>query len=264
MTITKKLTPKLFLTAFIMIIMTGIHQLNAMERKSATTSDKVSLEADFQAYLVLSILKIDHPCYLPPELVQIIAINTSKVIDKECHEKYGDCLSNPESLVSFIEERCNKSMNHISTANIVKRCLRHSGTSLDKIKDSYGHTVFHQITFQDLHFVDNILARVEWIKILCLVAGSEAWNLICMKNYDYKETPLHCNCELFSYTEIIKELFSAAPNAQAVWDLIIAPDKYNATPLNIATRNNHPKTIKLLESYRPKKTIKAKLKRLFT
>ena len=252
MIITKNLVNKLFIAAFIMITLIGSHQLNAMEPQLVKASEKISLDADFQAYLVLSTLNNDHQCYLFPELVQIIATNVSKLIDKDCYEEHGGkYLNHPNSLLSFIENRCNESMSHTHIANIIKRCLNHSGTSLGEIKNCNGETAFHRIAYESLNINprrNNVLARVEWVKILCLVAENEAWNIICMKNcMDY--TPLLYSCDS---ADILNALLSTAPDYQEAWNLILTPCKCGDTVLDRAKLFHSTKSTELLESYRPK------------
>ncbi|HJZ23436.1 MAG TPA: hypothetical protein VJ201_03195 [Candidatus Babeliales bacterium] len=245
MIITKSLVNKLFIAAFIMITLIGSHQLNAMEPQLVKASEKISLDADFQAYLVLSTLNNDHQCYLFPELVQIIATNVSKLIDKDCYEEHGGkYLNHPNSLLCFIENSY-KDMSHTHAANILKRCLNHSGKSLGEIKDKYDTTVFHQIAYPRRN---KVLVHVEWIKILCLVAGNETWNIICMKNYmDY--TPL---LYASSSADILNALLSTAPDYQEAWNLILTPCKCGDTVLDRAKLFHSTKSTELLESYRPK------------
>jgi len=241
MTITKNLTQKLFIAAFIMATMTDSHQLNAMEKKSVNTIN----EADFQAYLLLSAIDNNHQCYLPSDLVQLIATNIFELIDKECYEKYKEYLNHPNSLLEFIENKRNESMSHRSIAIMLKRYLNYSGTSLGKIKNWDGQTVFHRIAYEPARF--NI-PKVECVKILCLVVENEAWDVICMKD-DYNNTPLHCNWDSI---QIINALLSAAPNPQKAWNLIITPNKNGYTVLVKTIEKGYFNTAKLLESYLPK------------
>ncbi|HJZ23904.1 MAG TPA: hypothetical protein VJ201_05580 [Candidatus Babeliales bacterium] len=271
MTIAKNLTHTLF-TAFIMITMTSSHQLNAMEQQSVKASEKISLDADFQAYLLLSTIDNNPQFYLPSELVQIITTNVSKFIDKKCYEKHGACLHNPEALVNFIEERCSKSMSHMSIANIVKRCLRYNRKSLSEITSTNGETVFHSILVHPIVFdengpdIEDILSSVKLIKIVHLIVEDKAWAIICMKDIRGC-TPLH----YAEYsTDILKTLLSTTPDHQEAWNLILTPCKRGDTVLDRAKNNHYTKSIKLLKSYRPnkavdrKKTNKAKFKRYFT
>ncbi len=252
MTITKNLTPKLFLTAFIMTTIVGSHQLNTMEQKSITTNEEVSLDVDFQTYLVLSTLNDEHQCYLLPELVQIITTNVSKLIDKDYYEKYeGQYLNHPNSLLCFIENRCSNSMSHMCIANLIKRCLNHISTSLGKIKNQDDTTVFHQIAYESIYINpkrNKVFAQVEWIKILCLVAGNEAWDIICMKDN------IGCTSLRFNHRSphIINALLSTAPSSQAAWNLIITPDIDDETIFDFVQWKNYTEIIELLESYRPK------------
>ncbi len=254
MPIAKRLTHKLSIVAFIMLIINS-HQLNAMEQKSVRNINKVSMEADFQAYLFLSAIDNEHHCYLFPELVQIIATDVFNLINKEYYEKYnGKQLHNPFSLLKFIENKCNEFISDISIANIMKRCLNHSGKLLREIKFYNGTTVFHQIPCESfgINIKRRDLARIEWVEILCLVAGNDAWNIICMQD-DIKRTALHAN----HYSEyILYTLLSFAPRYRAAWKLIITPDKHGKTVLDYVCDNGD--TLSLLETYRPKRAVRLK------
>ncbi|HJZ23905.1 MAG TPA: hypothetical protein VJ201_05585 [Candidatus Babeliales bacterium] len=252
MMITKNLMHKLFIAAFIMITLIGSHQLNAMEQQSVKASEKISLDADFQAYLLLSAIDNNHQYYLFPELVQIIAASISKFIDKECYEKYGACLKEPFSLLRFIDNRYNNTMSNISIANIVKRCLKYSGKSLSEIKFPGERTVFHQIAFQSNHEHFNTFAPVALcINILRFVAGSETWDVICIQDI-YKRTPLHYFGPYFNKYELAA-LLSAAPNRQKAWDLILTPDIDGNTILAMAKKYAPRKAVQRLKKYRPEK-----------
>lgn len=247
MTITKKLIPILFITTFIILTITNSQQLCAMEPETVKTSDETTMDKDFQAYKLLSLIDNDHQCYLLPELVQIIATNMSKLIDKDCYEEYGVCLKDTTSLLNFIKDRCDKSISHISTETIIKHCLRHSCKSLNEIKDDWDLTVFHLI--HKLEGSDNS-RMLYWIKTFKLIAGSEAWNIICMKSID-DYTALHtCTNQSTKDSSIIKELLLAAPNAQAAWNLILATNGRGDTALDSAKKKKN--ITQLFESYRPK------------
>jgi hypothetical protein len=255
MVITKKLIPTLFIATLIMLTITGSRQLNAMNPTSlcelrrtgpetVKTNDEILLDADFQAYKLLS-LNNNPEYFLPTELIQIIATNVSKIIDKYCYEKYGTYLNHPTFLLKFIQDRCDKSICHISTANIIKRCLRYTNKSLGEIKDGEDRTVFICAIDRKAH--NNIY--IELIKTLKLVAGNEAWGLICMQDIS-KFTILTWAAPLdFS---VVNELLSSAPNFQAVWDLIMTPDTYGNTAFGWARDSKNTGLIQLFESYRPK------------
>ncbi|HJZ23437.1 MAG TPA: hypothetical protein VJ201_03200, partial [Candidatus Babeliales bacterium] len=160
MTITKNLMHKLLITAFIMIIMTDSHQLNAMEPEKVNVSYEPPMDADFQAYKLLSTLEDNPEYYLPAELVGIIATNVSKLIDKECYEKYdGKCFYISCHLVNFIEKK-QHTMSHVSIVTIVKRWLRHSNKLIDK-------TIFCYIARYKI--------SAECLKIVKLITGNGSW-----------------------------------------------------------------------------------------
>jgi len=244
MTITKNLTPTLFIIALIMITMTSSYQLHAMESKEEIIIDP-TMEVEFQMYKLLSLIDNDHQCYLLPELTRVIATNVSKLIDKESYERHGTCLEDSTKLLRFIERKiCNQSMSHIFITTIIKRMLRHSDKSLSDIKSYNKGTVFHDalsigVTSSNL--------RVQWIQILKLVAGSEAWNMIRTKN-DLSHTALY-HAIIRSYPT--NELLSAAPNCQEAWNLILDHDECGNTILAHAFALKHP-DIEFLESYHPK------------
>ncbi len=255
MTITKNLMHTLFIIALIMISMTSSYQLNTMEPEKVKTILQTPMKAEFQRYLLLSTLNNPEYCLLP-ELIRIIGINVSKLFDKYAYETYDGehYLKHPILLIKFIKDRYNKSMSNESTAAIITRCLRHSNKALSEIKGVINETVFHETSWQEYIFTDQItahnesLARVEWINILCLVAGNEAWNLICMQTTT-SITSLMIN---HPYPQNVAALLSTAPDHQAAWDLIItsSTDEYNA--LTLAQALNSTETVKLLETYRPK------------
>ncbi len=241
----------LLIAVFTITTLTNSCQHNAMEQKLVNAIDEISMEADFKAYLFLSALDNEHQCYLLPELVQIIASNVSKLIDKDCYEKHeGKFLNDASLLLSFIENKCNESMNHTCIANIVKRCLNHKKKSLSEIKGNYGGTVFHRVMYHAYcRPKSNIsIPIVEWINVLCLIAGKDAWNIICMKNIN-NNTSFHTNASV----DIIKALLPMAPNHQAAWDLIITPeDATGESILQCAERNSYVELSELLELYCPK------------
>ena len=245
MTITKNFTHNLFIATLIMLTMTNSHQLHAMALETIGTCDEIVMDADFQIYKLLSLIDQDHHSYLLPELIQTIATKVSKLIDKECYEKYGKCLKDSTKLLRFIEHKiCNQSMSHISITTIIKRMLRHSDKSLSNIKSYKTGTVFHDalsigVTSSNL--------RGQWIQILKLIAGSEAWNMIRTKN-DLSHTALYHAVIGYYPTN---ELLSAAPNRQEAWNLILDHDECGNTILAHAFALKHP-DIEFLESYRPK------------
>jgi len=263
MTITKNLTHKLFITTLILTI-TNSHQLHAMDSTSlyelrrtgpetVKTNDEITLNADFQAYKLFSSLNNDHEWYLPAELVRIIATNASKLIDKECYEKHNGKkhLDDPYYLLKFIENK-QDIMTHISIATIIKRMLRHSGKSVDEIKDSAERTAFHRVS----DYEKSIMNNIDLIKILYLIVESEAWNIIWIKEFR-GNTVLHSTLINLSESPIkfwvtfVKELLSAAPSSQEAWNLIITPNNRGTTPLKLAMSHSNTDIVQLLESYRP-------------
>ena len=234
MTITKNLTS----TLFIMLTIASSHSLHSMSSKKVEFVDPTTVELEFQTYKLFSSIHAD--------IAGIVAITVSKLIDKDCYEEYEDkeFLSHPISLFRFItDKQCT--MDHISMANIIKRCLRHSGKSLGEIKGYDGETVFHFAT--GLPVLNNN-DDTELIKLLCLVTGDKAWDIICIKDTN-NGTSLFPN--LWS-ARAINTLLSVTPNYQEAWDLIITPNKEGLTALSFAQWAEHKETVKIFESYRPK------------
>jgi hypothetical protein len=244
MTIIKNLTHKLFITT-LMITITGSYQLHAMEPEIDKDYYETTMNKDFQVHKLWLTLNNDHEWYLPVELVQTIATNVSKFIDKECYKKYEMFFREAGLLVIFIEHN-NESISHTSMVHVVKRCLRHSDKSLGEIMGDDKNTIFHLIPCWSMLSID---ARLDWIKTFKRIAGSEAWNMICMKD-TFSFTALQWS--LGSHSSIIKELLSTAPNAQEAWNLIMTTDKTGRTTLDRAKPEGRVDVIQLLESYRPK------------
>lgn len=244
MTITKNLTHKLFIT--LMLIISNSSQLHGMELEIVKTSDEITMDKDFQTYKLWSTLNNNHQCYLPTELVQTIATNVSKLIDKECYKKYEIFFSDTGWFLIFIEHN-TESISHTLMMHVIKRCLRHSGKSLDEITNSDRATIFHLIPCSSTLSID---ARLDWIKIFKDIAESEkAWNMIYMKDA-FSFTALMWS--LGSHPSIIQELLSTAPNSQEAWNLIMTTDKTGRTTLDRARQNSKLDVVQLLESYRPK------------
>jgi hypothetical protein len=254
MTITKNLM-RLFIASFITATITTL-QLHAMEMEFI---DPAAMKTEFQTYKLLSM--IDNPdYYLLPELVQIIATNVSKLIDKYCYAEYEayltkhgcihiyDPINDPKTLLDFIKVKVDNKINHIFIANTVKRCLRYSGKSLGEIKYHDNSTIFHDImTFFPKETDDD---RLQFIKTLLLVAEKEAWNIICTKNngdYDAILQTIPLKDHL-----LLNELLSVAPSHQEAWRVISTPNKGGITVIDRARNYVAPQTINLLESYRPK------------
>lgn len=204
-------------------------------------------KADFQAYMLLSTLKDNPECFLLPELVQLIAIKVSQLIDKNCYEKHDGerILHNSGLLFGFIRNRCATAMSYISTANIIKRCLHHSGKSLDEIKNDKEQTILHIITDKQI----SNYVRLNTIKLIFLIAEKDIWNIICLPRKN-GSTALH-EISFNDYTSV-KELLSAAPDPQSAWNLITKPNNLNITSLQIAKMRKEKDISQLLESYCPK------------
>jgi hypothetical protein len=249
MTIAKKLQHKLFITTLIMLITTNSHQLHAMGSEVIKANDETTINKDFQMYKLFSSLNNDDQWYLPAELVQIITINVSKLIDKKCYEELS---SYSFLLFNFIKDKQHTSMRLISIANNIKRYLRHDGKSLDKIICPYTKkTVFHELADINTYIpsrYNGLHTRIEWIKIFCLVAGSKAWDIICIKDRN-DNTPLHF---YYDSWQMIDVLLSIAPNCQEAWNLITTPNKNGDTALDEARKKGWRSTANFLESYRPK------------
>ena len=234
-----------FITLFFVVTTSTSHRLNAMESKAMTAMLEESVASDFQIYQLLSFVTKDNPqLYLPDEVTQIIALNAYEITEKlraECYEEYRSCLGSPGIVLSFIEDSFKKSMSHTVIVNILKTCLNYSGKSLSEIKDSYSQTVIH-------HLIAYWSFNLDFVKIIFLVAGDQAWDLITIKN---------CNGNMALHYPLqspaIKELLSMALSPEQAWLLINTPNNDGKTPLSLAMRHNaDKKVIKILESYRPK------------
>lgn len=244
MTITKILIRKLFITALFMLNVINSNQLHAMNPKIDKNNYETVMDKDFQVYKLLSSLNNNHEWYLPTELVQTIATNTSKLIDKKCYKKYEIFFSDTEWFLIFIQHN-TESISHTPMMHIIKRCLRHSGKSLGEITNSSRQTIFHLIPCWSL----SIDARLNWIKAFKDITGNEkAWNMICIQD-TCSFTPL--TWSLGSHPSIIQELLSTAPNIQETWNLIMTPDKTGRTTLDRARQNSKSDVVQLLESYNP-------------
>lgn len=245
MPITKNLMRKLFTTTLIMLTIINSH---AMELERIKTSDEILLDADFQAYKLLSLTNENHQCHLPIELVQVIATNVSKLIDKKCYEELA---SYSFLLFDFIKDKQHASMSLVPIANNITRYLRHDGKSLDKIKFAGKQTVFHVLANVNTYIPSRSNGphtQIEWIKIFCLVARKKAWDIICMKDYN-DNTPLHF---YYDSWQMVDTLLSVAPSLQEAWNLIMTTNKNGDTALNEARKKGWRSTVNFLESYYPK------------
>ncbi len=229
------------------------HKLNAMEEKALTAILEETAASDFQIYQLLSAAtKPGSPLYLPVEVTKIIAMNAYE-ISAECYQKYGECLGDPYTVLTFIRKSFKETMSHMIIVNILKTCLSYRGKSLSEFKFSGGNTVFHYMMG-----LVSIRDNLECAKIICLVAGNQAWDLIKMKD-DLDRTVLHrASC---ASVLVIKELLRIAPSPEEAWKLINAQNSWGETALSIAARHTpfslagkqqNEEIIEILESYRPK------------
>ncbi len=87
--------------------------------------------SDWQIYqfLFFATQKADF-LYLPFELVQIIAINSSEITE----QKYGKCLHSVDTLLNFIKNNAEANIDIRSTIDILKTCFHYSGKSLYTMK----------------------------------------------------------------------------------------------------------------------------------
>ncbi len=240
----------LFFVLFAIATVTA-HQLNAMDWQKYCTpvhippSQPAVLASDFQIYQFLSAVMHNPDSYLPAEVTHIIVSNAYKITEKlraECYQKYGECLCSPDSILNFIKGGLNKSIHHMTIVDILKICLSYSNKSLNKIKNTYGHTVFQYFNFSN-HTYQQF--RQDYVKIICLVAEDQAWNLITERD-DNGNTALHYCLEPF-----ISELLNTAPSHQEAWRLINTRNNDGQTALSLAKQYGR-KVIENLESYRPK------------
>lgn len=214
---------KLFFVVFFVVV-----SINAM--KLEDNSIIAQLEnpgaSDFQIYQLLSCVTNENlELYLPNEVTCIIASTACQLTKKlhaECYKKYGKCLSNPGLVLGFVEESLNKSMSQATIVAILKACLSHSGKSLDQIQYYEDRTVLHCLSY-----IKNPL-RLDALKILLLVAGDKAWDLIIMQDY-IGCTALHLHT--FSSVTLTNELLSAAPSLEELWELICTETETGDTVL---------------------------------
>lgn len=240
-----KILSRLFIASLITATITNSPQLHTMESETIETNDEIALDADLQAYKLLSTLKNDSQYYLPIELVQTIAMKISKLIDKDCFEKNKTCTWEPAELFAFINTK-QKVINHISVANTIKRCFKHVGKSLSEIQSNDGETIFHYII--NLFGISDD-DRIQCTQIALLIAEEKTWNIICMKNNNDQNAILYAT--QLKNVSLIRELLSAAPSLQEAWKIISTPNKWGINAIKRATYFASPEIVQLLESYRP-------------
>ncbi len=256
----------LFIVLLVVAAVTA-HQLNAMDWRSChckaqpstddtTTQKKAS---DFQIYQLLSATTKDNnpEAYLPDDVTKIIMTHVreiTKELCKECYQQYGECLDGPGAVFRFIQDNLlSRSMSHTVIVNILKTCLSYSGKSLNKIKDSEGFTVLHDIGVVDAGEAGTLrrnnvdIGRSffnSYFKTVCLAAGDQAWDLIIERN-NYGSTVLH----YLSLSSSINELLSIAPSREKAWRLINTPNLSGNTALSLAKSY---KKGEILEIFGPK------------
>ncbi len=227
----------LFFVLSLVVAAVTSHQLNAMEDAMTAMLEK-HVASDFQIYQLLSAAAQGNPeLYLPAEVIHIIASDV-------CYQKYGGCLRSPDNLLKLVKDSLNKSVSHMTIVHILKTCLSYSGKSLSEIRDSSRYTVLHQLNFfYHGYYHESIQDNV---KIVCLVAGDQAWNLITERD-DNGNTALH-----YLWDPSINQLLSTAPNPGQAWALINSLNDRGETPLRLVKLNGKIEFIEILESYRPK------------
>lgn len=259
---------------FLVIVIAMVYQVDSMDwRKSCqkiqpllTETETIMLEdsraSDFQIYQLLSEVTRNNPeLYLPDDVTKTIMTNACRITEKlrsDCYKKYGAWLSTPDSLLTFIKDHLKEGTNHTAIVTVLKTCLSYSGKSLSEIKDSSDQTVLH-------HFMTYHVSNLDCVKIIFLVVGDKAWDLITTKDI-FNDTVLHHKFR----PSAINELLRRAPSPEQAWSLINYPNNAGETPLSLAKdwedllKSMHEKNnddldhleqvterIKLFESYRP-------------
>ena len=237
-----------FITLLFVATTSTSYQLNAMEKEMTAMLEK-PVASDLQIYQLLSaITKDNSQLYLPHEVTQIIALNACEITEKlraDCYKKYGKYIETPDSILTFIEDCLKKTVDHTDIVTILKTCLSYSGKSLSEIKDSNGDAVIHNFIL--MYYELNL----DCIKIIFLVTGNQAWDLITIKNI-HGNTALYY--ELYYQLDLsaIKDLLRMAPSPEQAWSLINTPNDGGKTALSLATQRENKEVIEILESYRPK------------
>ena len=236
-------------------------QLNAMNWRNAchkvqpllTETETIMLEgsraSDFQIYQILSVVTKDNPqLYLPNDVTKSIALNACEITEKfraECYKKYGAWICSPDAILTFIKDRLHQAPlknimdHHTAIVTILKTCLNYSSKSLSEIKNLYSDTVIHYLSIR-------YSFNLDFVKIIFLVAGDQAWDLITTKNCN-GNTALHYQL----HSSAIKDLLSMASSPEQAWSLINTPNYDGHTPLSLAMKCN-VQVIEILEFYRPK------------
>ncbi len=245
-----------------------LEAMNAMEEEVMTAMFEKPVASDLQIYQLLSAVTKDNPdLYLPDEVTRIIVINAYTVTEKiraTFYPRYGLCVSFPyNNFLSFIEDKLNHSTNRAIIVDILKTCLSCSSKSLSEIKGSERDSVLHYI--KDCIWP---IQRPECAKIICLVAGDNAWNLIKTKDEsdctvlhyaskvpvdrDVMKKPLSPIASPEEACKFIQELLSAAPSPKKAWRFINEQNDKGETALSLAEKQQNKEIIEILESYRPK------------
>ncbi len=228
------------MTVFLSKIFANIFFLSLIASFNTHGMIEKSKASDFQIYQLLSGEKYDSQFYLPTDIIKEIMINVYKC---SCYEKYRSCLREPDTILKFIKDSMSKSMSHESIVYILKTCLSCSSKSLDQITDLDGRTVLHRMTT-----IDQTL-RQDYAKIVCLAAGSQAWDLVTMGDYS-NYTVLHC--AFYSSKSFFNELLSTAPCSEELWKLACQETDFYDTVLHrLVTKSSAAKAIKTLLSCAP-------------
>jgi hypothetical protein len=206
----------ILIVLFFTLITSTLHELNAMELEEKALIDKLEKpgSSDFQIYQLLSEATKKNPQLYLPEVTRIIALNVCELTKKlhaECYEKYGTCLSDPSAVLNFVENSLNKSMSQATIVSILKICLSYSDKLLDQIQYYEEKTVLHRLSGIKDTF------RLDCLKILLLVAGDKAWDLIKMRDHNGSTVLDLSPC---SSIAMVNELCNAAPNPKELWELI--------------------------------------------
>jgi len=242
--------------------------------------------SDLQIYQLLIAAKDTSHFNLLPELIQIITENAVKITEcLQCYKKYGHCVTDPETLLAFIDDHVIYGMSNPSLADIVQICLSYRKQSLKDITTTpMGHNVFH-ILFTGQKYTSTPL---DCVRILRCIAGKDTWDMISTKDKlgntalhwaDHQEVAhalleaapcpekiweLACNRNILGNSvlmnviarlnkvrfhdndnSVIKALLACAPSRQAVWELI------DDEMLQLAANTGDGEIVELLESYRP-------------
>jgi hypothetical protein len=197
--------------------------------------------SDFQIYQFLSAATKDNrELYLPEEVTDIIAMNACTIT----YQEHGACLNSPDDVLYFIRDSLNTCTSHMTIIDILQTCLSYSRKSLTEIRYSDKTTVLHSMKIIDPD------SRLDCIKIVLLVAGDQAWDLI--KTQDITNSTVLHSFACVSSPTVIKELLSYAPCPQEIWELICARTYCGETALyKLASRCFTIDSIITLLSYAP-------------